>query len=121
MDKSNVIELKKLGAIDGVTELLRAGAKQIIATAIELELEQFLSEVTENLSNGKRRVVRNGYLPERELLTGIGAVNIKVPRVRDRGTGTEKILFKSSLIPAYMRRTATLNEILPLLYPPMSG
>lgn len=116
MDKNNVIELKKLGAIDGVTELLRAGAKQIIATAIELELEQFLSELTENLSNGKRRVVRNGYLPERELLTGIGAVKIKMPRVRDRGTDSEKILFKSSLIPAYMRRTATLNEVLPLLY-----
>ena len=115
MDKSNVIELKKLGAIDGVTELLRAGARQIIATAIELELEQFLSALTEKLSNGKRRVVRNGYLPERELLTGIGAVSIKMPRVRDRGTG-EKILFKSSLIPAYMRRTATLNEVLPLLY-----
>lgn len=108
--------LKNPALSDGLTELIRQGARQIIAEAVEIELSSFLSELSENLEEGKARVVRNGYLPEREILTGIGHVKVRMPRVRDRGEDLEKIRFKSSLIPPYMRRTATLDEVLPLLY-----
>lgn len=116
MSNVNVVEFKKPVFIDAVTELLRNSARQIISEALEAELSTFLAEVSESLSSGKRRVVRNGYLPEREILTGLGQVKVQVPRVRDRGETDSPIQFKSSLIPPYMRRTATLNEVLPLLY-----
>lgn len=61
-------------------------------------------------------MVRNGYLPEREIMTGIGRVGVKIPRVRDRSDCQQKVQFRSSLIPPYMRRTATLGEVIPLLY-----
>ncbi|CAM4397735.1 MAG: IS256 family transposase ISCysp27 [Legionellaceae bacterium] len=116
MNKSKVVELKNPVLTDAITELLRASAREVIAQAVEAELEAFLSEVKQALSDGNSRIVRNGYLPEREILTGIGKVNVRVPRVRDRGETEDKIRFKSTLIPPYMRRTATLNEVLPLLY-----
>ncbi len=116
MRKIKADEVKNPEIIDSLTDLIRTGAKRLIAEAVELELETFLSSVSESLKDGKARVVRNGYLPAREILTGIGKVNVQVPRVRDRSTGKEKVIFKSSLIPPYMRRTATINEVLPLLY-----
>ncbi len=116
MQKSNVVELKNPEMADALTQLLRDSAQRIIAEAVEAELEAFLATVSQRLNNGKQRVVKNGYLPEREILTGIGQVKIRVPRVRDRSESSDKVLFKSSLIPPYMRRTATLNEVLPLLY-----
>lgn len=116
MDKSNISELKNPAFNDALTDLLRSSARQVIAQAVESELEIFLSKVSESLSDGKSRVVRNGYLPEREILTGIGKVPVKVPRVRDRGTQEAGIRFHSNLIPPYMRRTATMDEVLPLLY-----
>lgn len=116
MEKSKVIALKNPAIVDSLTELLRTSARRIITDAIEAELEMFLTEVSQALPNGHARVVRNGYLPKREILTGIGQVEVRVPRVRDRSDKHDKIQFKSSLIPPYMRRTATLNEVLPLLY-----
>src|SRR3990167_4334100 len=116
MEKSKVVELKNPVLVDSLTTLLRISARRIIAEAVEAEVERFLSDISQSLSDGKSRVVRNGYLPERDILTGIGQVKVRVPRVRDRGEQSEKIQFQSSLIPPYMRRTATLNEVLPLLY-----
>jgi putative transposase len=116
MSKDTLVHLKNPGFVDQLTELLRNGAKQLVAQAIESEFENFLEQVSERLSDGRRRVVRNGYLPSREIATGIGQVLVQVPRVRDRSDESEKIRFQSSLIPPYMRRTATLNQVLPLLY-----
>ncbi len=115
MSKSKVVELKN-PAVDLLTELMRNGARRLISEAIEIELESILDEVSVELSSGKKRVVRNGYLPEREILTGIGRVNVRVPRILDRMETESKIVFKSKFIPPYMRRSATLNEVLPLLY-----
>ena len=116
MKKDKIIELKKPGFVDSLTELLRVGARKLVVEALEAEFEGFLLEVKERLEDGRRRVVRNGYLPEREILTGLGHVSIQIPRVRDRSEEKEKIRFQSSLIPPYMRRTATLDNVLPLLY-----
>ena len=118
MSKSNVVDLKKPAFTDAVTKLLREGAQRLISEAIESELQGFLEEVREKLANGRERIVRNGYLPERTLLTGIGEVSVKVPRTRDRLASEKEsaIHFESNLIPRYLRRVASVNEALPLLY-----
>jgi transposase-like protein len=100
---------------DALTELLRQGAKELIAHAVGAELCAFLSEY-EALRDeqGRRQVVRNGYLPERDVQTGIGSVSVRVPRVRDRsGSG---IRFHSNLLPPYLRRSKSIEELIPWLY-----
>ena len=100
---------------DSLTDLLRNGAKQLIQEAIELELQALLknySNVTD--LSGRQTVVRNGYLPEREILTGIGPVSVQVPKVRDRsGNGVK---FNSALVPPYIRKAKSIEAALPWLY-----
>ena len=100
---------------DALTELLRHGAKDLIAQAVEAELQALLSQYEGlRLPNGQKAVVRNGYLPERTLQTGIGSVEIEVPKVRDRsGQG---IKFNSTLLPPYLKRTKSMEELIPWLY-----
>lgn len=114
MKKGTLVNIKNPEVVDLVTQLIKDGAVRLIAEAIEIEVETFINTVSEQLADGRPRVVRNGYLPERSIMTGVGGVNVKVPKVRDRGDGS--IGFKSALIPPYMRRTATLEKVLPLLY-----
>ena len=115
MSKDNVIALKKPEAIkDLLTEVIRTGARQLLAAAIEAEVEEFLAN--HNSSEGKARFVRNGHLPEREIQTGIGGVSVEVPRVRDRDKSLGRIHFSSSVVPKYLRRSTSMNEFLPLLY-----
>jgi len=117
MSKNKIIALKKPGEIseDPLTELLRTGARKLIAEAVEAELQQLLSQYGD-LRNGQghKQVVRNGYLPEREIQTGIGSVKIRVPKIRDKsGQG---IKFNSTLLPPYLRKTKSVEEVLPWLY-----
>ena len=102
-------------AQDVLTELLRSGAQQLIAQAVEAELNEMLSAYRDiSTIKGQRTIVRNGYHPTREILTGIGPVPVRVPKVRDRsGSGVK---FTSSLIPPYLRRAASIDQLLPLLY-----
>ena len=112
MQKDNVITLKKPETnSDILTEVLRNGARQLLAKAVEAEVKEFLDQ--HNDPDTKSRFVRNGYLPEREIQTGIGTVAVEVPRIRDR---ENKIRFGSSVIPKYLRRSISMNEFLPLLY-----
>jgi transposase-like protein len=117
MDKNTVVELKKPGEIseDPLTELLRSGARQLIAEAVEAELQEFLAQFANyRTQQGHRQVVRNGYLPERNIQTGLGPVRVKVPKVRDKsGQG---IKFNSTLLPPYLRKTKSVEELLPWLY-----
>ena len=85
---------------DPLTELLRQGSRELIARAVEAEFVAFLATYDAALDDeGRRQVVRNGYLPEREVQTGIGSVFVRVPRARDRsGSG---IVFHSNLLPPY--------------------
>lgn len=100
---------------DSLTELLRAGAQKLIAQAVEAELATLLEQYSDlRLDDGRQAVVRNGYLPSRHIQTGIGDVPIQVPKVRDRsGNG---IKFTSSLLPPYLKRTKSVEELLPWLY-----
>lgn len=100
---------------DPLTELLRNGARDLIRQAVESELMSLLS-AHENLKllDGRQALVRNGYLPERTIQTGIGDVSIQVPKIRDRsGSG---IHFTSQLLPPYLKRTKSIDELIPWLY-----
>ncbi len=97
MSKHNVIEMAgREAGTDPLTELLRAGAQNLIAQAVEIELQQWLSQYAQRLTaDGKAGVVRNGYLPAREIQTGIGPVTVRIPKVRAK-TG-EPVTFRSAL------------------------
>lgn len=120
MSKDNIIALEnpaKAIVNDQLTQFIRDSAQQMLQVAVESEVAQFMAQYKDlKVRNNKQRIVRNGYLPEREIQTGIGAISVKVPRVRDRDTSAHSIEFNSNLIPKYMRRTATLDVLLPLLY-----
>jgi putative transposase len=99
---------------DVLTEVLREGARTLLAQAIEAEVAEFLAgHADKRDAAGRARLVRNGHLPERTVQTGIGAVTVKTPRVRDRGG---PLRFASSILPPYLRRTKTIEELLPWLY-----
>jgi transposase-like protein len=102
---------------DVLTEILRRGAQDLLADAIKREVEEYLRE-REGLRDegGRRLVVRNGYLPERQIQTGVGEVPVKRPRVRDRRPPEEREQFESSILPRYLRRTKSLEELVPWLY-----
>ena len=117
MTKDNVINLKRPieSASDVLSSLLRQGAQQLLTQAIEEEITLFLSRNNSSPQPTQAaQVVRNGYLPERNIQTGIGDICVKIPRVRDRSRSG--IQFTSNLIPKYMRRTKNIEELLPVLY-----
>ena len=100
---------------DPLHELIRNGARDIISAAVEAEIAQLLEHYSELKDDqGRRAVVRNGYLPERSVQTGVGDVSVKVPKVRDRsGHG---IKFNSTLLPPYLKRARSVEELIPWLY-----
>src|SRR5690554_166424 len=113
MTDSNILDLKT-PAQYSLNELLKLGAQQLLAKAVEAELAELLDQHSDHRVEGKQAVVRNGYLPGRTVQTGLGDVPVKIPKVRDRsGTG---IKFNSSLIPPYLKRTKAMEEFIPWLY-----
>ena len=121
MRKDTVVQLRQPGTFseDPLTEVLRLGARRLLARAVEMEVTTFV-EMHADLTDGagRRRIVRHGYLPEREIQTGIGPVAVRCPRVRDRGGGEmgPRIRFTSSILPPYLRRAKSIEELLPWLY-----
>ena len=104
-------------ARDAITDLIRDGARRLLQQAIEAELETLLTaHAGEQTEDGRARLVRHGHLPEREVLTGVGPVLLKVPRVRDRGDGSEKVKFVPSILPQYLRKATSVEALLPWLY-----
>ena len=121
MGEDTVVEFRQPGSFgeDSLTDVLRAGARQLLVQAVEAEVTSFVEahgQLTDDQS--RRRIVRHGYLPEREIQTGIGPVAVRCPRVRDRGAGAAgaKIHFSSAILPPYLRRTRSIEELLPWLY-----
>ncbi len=119
MSKNNVISLSQPGSFtDLLTEVLRTGARALLSTAVEAEVADFLEQYAGlKTEDGRQRMVRHGHLPERVLMTGIGAVAVRQPRVRDRDAGAEaRIKFTPSILPPYARRSKSLEVLLPILY-----
>jgi putative transposase len=118
VEEDNVVEYRNpgvpLSVDDALTEVLRRGAKELLQQAVEVEVAEAIAQFAElKDEQGRRRVVRNGYLPERSIQTGIGEVAVRAPRVRDRAG---ELKFSSRLLPPYLRRTRSLDELLPWLY-----
>lgn len=116
MTKDTVVTFRRPGSVDDpLTELLREGAQRLLSEAVEAELAQYLETHQDRQdTHGRPAVVRNGYLPRRELLTGIGKVAVQVPKVRDRSGGGA--VFRSALVPPYVRRARSVEAALPWLY-----
>jgi transposase-like protein len=116
VNNDNIIELKspEESAPDLLTELLRKGAKELIRQAVNAELEELLGEYSEQKVDGKQAVIRNGFLPERTIQTGLGDIDVQVPKIRDKSK--QGIKFNSLLIPPYLKRTESIEELLPVLY-----
>jgi len=102
---------------DVLTEVLRQGATQLLAQAIQAEVAAYLdahSDVRD--SAGRQQVVRNGYLPQRTILTGLGPVEVKQPRVQERRPPEQREKFSSAILPPYLRKTKSIEELIPWLY-----
>lgn len=121
MAESTVVsfELPSEFSPDPLTEIIQAGARELLRTAVQAEVAGFIAEYAHLLDDeGRQRLVRHGFLPEREVMTGIGTVPVQMPRVRDRGVNEDgsKIRFRSSLVPPYLRKAKSVEELLPWLY-----
>ena len=117
---TNIVRLRYPDEIDDpLTEVLRVGARRLLAQAVEMEAEAFLSAMQDlRLPDGRTRLVRHGHGPEREIQTGIGPVPVARVRIRDRGATSpeERIRFSSTILPKWARRTRSLDALLPVLY-----
>lgn len=121
MPSDNVIRLIQPGTFDDqLTEVLRNGARALLAKAVEAEVADFLGKHADlKTEDGLSRVVRHGHLPERDVMTGIGPVAVRQPRVRDRAAAADdpdRVRFSPSILPPYMRRSKSIETLLPILY-----
>jgi len=106
-------------ARDVLTEILRNGAQQMLAAAIENEVTEYIdTHASLRDGQGRRLVVRNGHMPPRSILTGLGPMEVERPRVNDKRTDGEgnRMRFTSSILPPYLRRTRSIDELVPWLY-----
>ena len=121
MNQSTLLSANQVaqGSDDVLTSIIREGAKRLIAVALEAEVESYIQQFTEERDDaGRRLVVRNGHCTERQIQTGVGPVPIERPRVNDRREDEDgkRIKFTSSILPPYLRRTKSLEELIPWLY-----
>jgi putative transposase len=120
VEEGTVVTLPKPGATladDPLLAVLREGARRMLAQAVEAEVEACLAAHAGLADDrGRRRLVRNGHAPARSIQTGIGSIEVRRPRVRDRGDGgSGPIRFSSAILPPYLRRTRNIEELLPWL------
>ena len=105
---------------DPLTELAREGARRMLAEALKAEADAFVASFAdEQLEDGRQRIVRHGFGPERKIQTGIGALDVQRPKVRDRMDAldpAQKIRFTSNILPKWARRSVSLDALLPVLY-----
>ncbi len=121
MSNDTVTKLIQPGTFaDQLTDVLRNGAHALLAHAVEAEVVDFLDRYADlKTSQGHRRIVRHGHLPEREVMTGIGPVAVRQPRVRDREAAADdpgRIRFTPAILPPYVRRSKSVESLLPILY-----
>lgn len=118
MVTNNLVEMESraegVAARSVLDEIVREGARRLLQAALEAEISEHLARFGNVVDTaGRKVVVRNGYLPERELVTGVGPLPIKQPRARDR---SGQVRFSSKLLPPFMRRIPSIDALLPVLY-----
>lgn len=119
-DSTQEVQFRKDTESWSVLDLIaREGARKMLQLALENEVQEYIDS-HQNLTDetGKQIVVRNGYLPERDILTGVGALNLKQPRVRTRETNLQDVkeTFSSKILPRYLKRIPSIDNLIPLLY-----
>jgi putative transposase len=119
-EDSTVVRFPQSEVVDDpLSEVLRAGARRLLAQAIEAEADAFLAEMADRrLADGRARFVRHGHGPERTIQSGIGSVAVQRVKVRDRAPaeGERRVRFTSRILPRWARRTRSLDALLPVLY-----
>ena len=104
-------------AFDLLTEIIASSAQEVLAAAVKAEAKQWISERAHLLDEHSHRlVVANGYLPERQILTGIGPVSVKQPRIADRRPAEQRENLTRRILPPYLRRTHSIDEAIPWMY-----
>lgn len=115
----SVVGFRGLGSSQSpLDQLVREGARKMLQAALENEVEAFLEQHAARVDDqGRRQVVRNGHLPSREIVTGAGPLEIAQPRVRDKSADvTDRVRFSSSILPPYLRKSRSIEELIPWLY-----
>ena len=114
--KNKVFEMQgQQGVLDPLMDLIREAIYKMLVAALDEEVRDFLAECEgRRLADGRAAVVRNGFLPRREIQTGVGPVSVRIPRTRSRDG--EEGAFQSVLVPPYVRKTRTLEAAVPWLY-----
>lgn len=120
-EDTTVIPFRHANSIDDpLTEIAREGARRMLAEALKAEADAFVASFAEEvLPDGRQRIVRHGYGPERSIQTGIGTIDVRRPKVRDRAAdlrGAKKVRFTSNILPRWARRSKSLDALLPVLY-----
>lgn len=116
---TNVVSMPTQASSDVITELCREGARRMLTEALEAEVAEYVAKFRQiRDASGKQLVVRNGYMPERKIQTGVGPVVVKQPRVNDRRVDGEGNFerFSSAVLPPYLRRTKSIDDLIPWLY-----
>ncbi len=113
MTKNTVIDFAKPSDFspDPLTDLLRAGAQELLATAVRAEVSEFIKGHAHLLDDeGRQRLVRHGFLPEHQVTTGIGEVAVQLPRVPSHGASADgpQVRFRSPLVPPYSRKSPSV-------------
>ena len=118
--KKNSIKIDQepeLNSQDEITAIARRGARALLAQALEEEIAEYMKARSHiRTDEGLQAVVRNGYNPERNIQTGIGDVEVKKPRVRDRRPDAQRETFTSKILPPYLRRSKSMEDLIPWLY-----
>ena len=116
---SEVLEFRaNFEASSPLDEIIREGARRMLQAAIDVEVDEFVTQHADRRDEqGRRQVVRNGRLPTREILTGAGPLEVSQPRVRDKSPQEkDRVTFSPSVLPRYLRRTKAIEELIPWLY-----
>ncbi len=114
---TSTISFASASSSDILSEILRHGAHQLLATAIQAEVDEWIQSHAHLVdANGRRHVVRNGVMPERTIVTGLGDIQVQQPRVHDRRPEGERERFTSKILPPYLRKTKNIEELIPWLY-----
>ena len=114
---TTTVQFPSMGSKDVLTEILRDGAQALLIQAVEAEVAEWIERHADlKDANGPRQVVRNGHLPKRKITTGVGQVEVEQPRVHDRRGAKAAEKFTSKILPPYLRKTKSIEELIPWLY-----
>lgn len=116
-DSGSAVVLPSVSARDVLGEILREGAQRMLAEAVQAEVAEWIDARRDVVDErGRQQVVRNGYMPKRSILTGLGEIEVEQPRVHDRRSSDQRERFTSKILPPYLRKSKSIEELIPWLY-----